>query len=199
MRYCPTDREMVQTEKEFSWPWALAWFVLGGGIGILVYLIYYAFKSESKCVRCGSDTLSSPPPGYVENPNTDAQYIPEEVATRQANAQAPGTRQGQHHLSQGSSGQALPSQGGGQGGGHGAGQGAASGTPSGGEDWEDVSPMGHTVCPNCNQQFAVEKRRPLNVTCPACGTSGRLPDRSDERGRADQVETFDEGADGRRG
>lgn len=31
VRYCPTDQQMVQTEKDFSWPWALFWFIFGAG------------------------------------------------------------------------------------------------------------------------------------------------------------------------
>lgn len=175
MRYCPTDKARVETEKEFSWPWALFWFIFGAGWGVLIYLIYYAFKSETKCVRCGSETLSSPPPGYVENPNTTAEYIPEGVAQQQQELHQP--NQGQ--ISAAASPQRLGTDGG------------PKGSLPAGEEWEDVSPMTYTTCPNCHKQFSIQKQRPLDVTCPACGTSGRLP--ADEE---EQPEIFAETSSG---
>lgn len=142
---------------------------LRGRMGVLIYLIYYALKSETACVRCGSETVSSPPPGFVPNPNTNAQYIPQDLASKQQQLHAP-NQQPANQLSGGQSVHGLPA------------QGSGPKPSSAAESWEDVSPMAHTTCPNCGQRFAVEKKRPLTVTCPSCGTSGTLPATSEGSG-----------------
>jgi hypothetical protein len=152
---------MVEGKRYFSVPAFIAWLVLGLGWGALVYLIYYACKAQDKCPVCRSTTLSSPPPGYVLNPNVAATYVPQEVVHQQQRLHqqqalfvAPPPR------AEVTGAQASPS--------------AGPALPAG-ESWANVSVPSTTTCPGCKTPFAVESRRPLDVRCPACGTTGTLP------------------------
>ncbi len=53
-------------------------------------------------------------------------------------------------------------------------EGAAAGAAAGSSSAPAEGP--HSAqCPSCQQRFQVTGRRPLIVTCPSCGTEGRLP------------------------
>lgn len=165
LRYCPSCQRMVPVKKRFSWPAFVAWLVIGWGLGVLVYLIYYAFKPTDACTTCEAKTLTAPPPGYVLNPNATAMYVPQELVhhqqllhqQRDLFAQAPppaemlGTRP---HSASTSPAGVLPA--------------------SAGESWSNVTRPDRTACPGCRHVFAVEARRPLDVQCPSCGTRGTL-------------------------
>lgn len=171
---------MVPVKKKFSWPAFIVWLVLFFGVGALVYLIYYAFKPTDRCTTCEAKTLSSPPPGYVLNPNASAMYVPQEVVHRQQMlhqqqnlfAQPPPAAEmrGMHPAHGGGVLPGAPA--------YGAGPALGPGgavAPARGEAWSNVSRPDRTTCPSCAHVFAIESRRPLDVECPACGTRGTLP------------------------
>jgi hypothetical protein len=153
---------MAATEKKFSWPAFIAWFVLLFGLGALVYLVYYALKATDRCTTCHAKTFSSPPPGYVLNPHSTATYVPQEVLHRQEQLY----RQQQILAQPPPRAEML--------GGRPAPPESPSLPPHGAEAWSNVSRPDKTACPGCGHVFAVESRRPLEVACPSCGTRGTL-------------------------
>lgn len=52
MRYCPNCKKNVETEKKFNWLAFLLLLFLGG-IGGILYVLYYLILKRPRCRNCG--------------------------------------------------------------------------------------------------------------------------------------------------
>lgn len=58
VKYCTLCQRQVVPSRRFSVVWFLVWFILGAGVGGVVYFIYYLLKKK-QCPICHSKTLIS--------------------------------------------------------------------------------------------------------------------------------------------
>lgn len=65
--YCPSCGSMKEAVKVFSWGWFIFWTVITAGIGGIIYIIYYASKSKTKCPICHTKIAKSNHKGIYTN------------------------------------------------------------------------------------------------------------------------------------
>ena len=67
MRYCPYCDRLVKGERS-AFNWAIFLLLCLTGIGGVVYLVYYLFKSKKVCPICGGKTKrKKPEPKHLTN------------------------------------------------------------------------------------------------------------------------------------
>ncbi len=72
--YCPNCKQNVLLVREaLNWPLMIILLIFTGGIGLIIYLIVYYNKPESRCIHCHS--LISPKPNKSIQSSTNLQVV----------------------------------------------------------------------------------------------------------------------------
>lgn len=56
VKYCPLCDRKVEPTKRFNWPIFILLLVFGG-VGAIIYFIYYLLKPKNRCPICGTKKL----------------------------------------------------------------------------------------------------------------------------------------------
>ena len=49
------SKEVMPVKSSFAWVWFILLFIFTGGIGAVIYLIYYLSKKPVRCPVCGKN------------------------------------------------------------------------------------------------------------------------------------------------